>query len=119
MKKLKVLVSIFLVTSIIACAGREAYPIECVRASDREMSCESLADEMKELEGRMNKIAGKTKKTGRNVACAAGSVIFLPALCFMDLKNADKTEYEALKARYNHLSRLYKEKSCEACKTKK
>lgn len=111
----------FISIAIVGCGGREAYPIECVRHYDKDMSCESIVDEMKELEGKISKLGTKSSKTGRNVACAAGAVLFLPALCFMDLKNAEKTELEAYQSRYNHLSRLYRDKSCGTgkCKTKK
>ena len=121
MKNLKVLTCFFLGAVIIGCGGREANPVDCMTYHDREMSCASILDEKREVEDKISKLKPRSSKTGKNVACVAGSLLFLPALCFMDLKNAEKTELEAYQRRYRHLDRLYRDKGCDGkkCNVKK
>ena len=56
-----------------------------------------------------DKQSGDTKDTA---LFAAGMLLFWPSLFFMDLKNADKVELEALRSRYNHLMGISNSKGC-------
>ena len=79
------------------------------------MNCDRLQAELGRIQYEVRRKTGQ-KQSGDNKDTAlfvAGMVIFWPALFFMDLKNADKVELEALQNRYNYLTNLYNSKNCK------
>jgi len=55
------------------CAGRAANPVMTNQPGDQSRSCFSLASEMNEIEGEINKRLPKESRTGQNVALGRGS----------------------------------------------
>lgn len=94
------------------CAGRKAHPTEIHKPGDDARNCTSILSEMKTIEGKMLSLAPKSSKIGRNVALGVSGLILWPAWLFMDLKNAEKVEFEAYKARYEYLNKLAECKQC-------
>lgn len=111
-KTLSSIVSMVVTLSLIACAGRNANPTQQVKITDASMSCESILSEMSEIEGKIYKLLPESQKTGKNVALGVTGFFLLVPLFFMDFSDAEKVEIEALRSRYNHLTRLYADKKC-------
>ena len=100
----------FLVLS--GCAGRTANPISANQIGDDSRTCASIAAEMSEIEGNINRLLPKESKTGKNVALGVAGLIVWPAWLFMDFKDAEKIEINAYRTRYNHLVRMYNDRHC-------
>ncbi len=95
-------VSIFLA----GCFGREANPVELSMPKDAESSCEVLQSEMDNLCADMKVLKPKTNKFWTNTIW----FIILPFI--MDVKEAEKIEYNAMQRRHNHLLIIAREKEC-------
>jgi hypothetical protein len=98
---------------LTACAGREAHPVTVTRITDSALDCMSIAREFEANEARV--IATVRERDGQNMknaALAAGAVIFLPTLFFMDLKGPERIELQALRARNQVLMQLAAYKRC-------
>jgi len=105
---------LFIVSLFYAgCAGREAKPISVYQKGDENKSCEELKTEIAQLQADMIKILPKTDKTGTNALWAAGGVVCIVPIFFMDLKDAEKVEFEAMRQRHNELLDLAAEKNCD------
>jgi len=94
------------------CGGREANPIPAYMPGDDRRSCESLKVEMAQIQADISRKLPKSKKAGYNTACFVGGLLVIAPFFFMDLKNADRTEIEALRQRFNHLAVIASEKEC-------
>ena len=103
-----VLAACLFATSIVGngCAGREPNPVAVSLPDDKTFSCEALLmqkqqalDEMKVLEPKCNKFVTNTLW-----------FVVLPFL--MDVKDAEKIEYNALKRRADYLTTLMVDKGC-------
>lgn len=99
--------------SVTGCGGRTANPIMPMQYGDQQKSCESLQFELANTEGEMRRLLAKSDKTGQNVALGVAGAFLLVPWFFMDFKNAEKTEYEAYRQRYNNLASLAISKECE------
>lgn len=67
---------------------------------------------MATVQGEIQRLLPKTDKTGQNVALGVAGAFLLVPWFFMDFKNAEQTEYEAYRQRYNHLATLAMSKNC-------
>jgi len=104
------------VVILSGCAGRKANPVPIYLSGDESRSCEGYQAEIKQAEADMDLILPDTSKAGQNVLCVASGIFLIFPFFFMDLSNADKTEWEALRQRRNRLLIYAKEKQCEFCK---
>jgi len=95
------------------CAGRMANPVPSYLPGDEQRSCSGLQAETAQLQADMQRIMPHTSKLGYNAVCAAAGVFFLFPFFFMDLKNADKIEWEAMRTRHNRLLIYAAEKGCD------
>ena len=95
------------------CAGREANPIPAYLPGDENRSCASLNAEMAQLQSEMQRLLPKTNKCATNTLWAIGGILFIVPFFFMDLKDAEKIEYDAFRARYNRLLITASEKQCD------
>lgn len=60
----------------------------------------------------MQRLLPKTDKTGQNVALGVAGAFLLVPWFFMDFKEAEQTEYEAYRQRYNNLAMIAMDKNC-------
>lgn len=97
---------------LIACGGRTPAPVMIAQYGDQQKSCEALQFEMTNIQGEIQRLLPKTDKTGKNVALGVAGWFLLVPWFFMDFKNAEQTEYEAYRQRYNHLSVIAMDKKC-------
>jgi len=103
-------ISIFL----SGCAGRTANPVPAYLPGDENRSCEAYQAEIALLDADMQRIMPDTNKFGYNTVCAAAGVFTLGiGFVFMDLKDAEKTEWEAMRVRRNRLLVYAAEKGCD------
>ena len=95
------------------CAGREANPIPAYLPGDENRSCPALKAEMAQIQADMQRLLPKTNKFATNTLWAVGGCIIIVPFFFMDLKDAEKIEYDALRTRYNRLLIIASEKDCD------
>ncbi len=68
---------------------------------------------MAQIQAEMEKLLPSTNKFATNTLWAVGGCLLIVPFFFMDLKDAEKIEYNALKTRYNRLLIIASEKSCD------
>jgi len=95
------------------CAGRQSNPIPAYLPGDENRSCQALQAEIAQLDADMQRILPETNKFGYNALCVAGGILVIVPFFFMDLKDADKTEWEAMRVRHNRLLVYAAEKNCD------
>mgnify|MGYP007082185818 CR=1 FL=1 len=79
---------------------------------DNQKSCRALEFEMTSIQGEIQRLLPQRDKTGQNVALGVAGWFLLVPWFFMDFKNAEATEYEAFRQRYNHLASIAIDKRC-------
>jgi hypothetical protein len=111
----KKLLCLLLVASVFhaGCAGREANPIPAYLPGDENRSCPALKAEMAQIQADMQRLLPSTNKFATNTLWAIGGCIIIVPFFFMDLKDAEKIEYDALRTRYNRLLIIATEKNCD------
>lgn len=92
---------------LAGCFGHEPNPVELSMPRDAELSCGALRAEMDNLLTDMKVLKPKTNKFWTNTFW----FILLPFI--MDVKEAEKIEYNAMQRRHNHLLIIAKEKDCD------
>lgn len=104
-----IIVSVFLT----GCAGREANPVQMYYPGDENRSCQALITEMAQIQKDMDILRPKTDKFVSNALWATAGVFLIFPFFFMDMKDAEKIEYDAFARRYNRLLILAAEKNCD------
>jgi len=112
---MKKVVCLILVCSFVlqGCAGRMANPVPSYIPGDENRSCSAYQAEIASLDADMQRILPETNKFGYNALCAAGGVFLIFPFFFMDLKDAEKVEWEAMRVRRNRLLVYAAEKECD------
>lgn len=96
------------------CAGRQANPIPAYMPGDENRSCSALQAEIAQLQVDMARILPKTDKGASNALWAGAGVFTLGiGFLFMDFKDAEKVEFEAMRNRHNRLLVYAAEKGCD------
>ena len=98
---------------LAGCAGREANPIAIYLPGDENRSCEGLKAEVAQLQADMQRLLPKTNKGVTNALWATAGVFFIVPFFFMDLKDAEKIEFDAMRRRHNRLLIYAAEKNCD------
>jgi len=106
------------------CAGRKPDLIPVYMPGDEKRDCEPLKEEIVDTQKKMTALLPKTDKTiintlwsvggtvAGNTAVAGGAVGIVPYL-FIDMKDAERIEYEALRRRHNRLLLIAQSKFCD------
>lgn len=105
-----IMASILFVT---ACGGRTPQPVMVSQYGDAEKSCDALRYEIHNAENDIQMLLPKTDKTGKNIALGVAGWFLLVPWFFMDFKNAEATEYQALRQRHQHLISIAMTKKCK------
>ncbi len=95
------------------CAGRTANPIPVYLPGDENRSCMGLKAEIAQLQVDMQRILPKTDKGLNNALWATAGVFFIVPFFFMDFKDAEKIEFDAMRQRHNRLLVYAAEKNCD------
>ena len=114
-KKLKPVLALIVVVLFIAqgCAGRSAHPVTVVQSGDAKKTCKALREETQQILRRIHKMVPYIKKKDKKtiLKMVTGALIVIPWF-FVDMKDAEKVEANALRERYNYLSTLVGERNC-------
>lgn len=108
----KIFLAICICSFLAACGGRTANPVMVAQYGDQQKSCDALQFEMTNIQGEIQRLLPNTDKTGKNVALGVAGWFLLVPWFFMDFKNAEQTEYEAYRQRYNNLAIIAMDKKC-------
>ena len=111
-RKIVLTVTLSSLLFVSACGGRTPSPVMIAQYGDQQKSCDALEFEMINIQGEIQRLLPKTDKTGQNVALGVAGWFLLVPWFFMDFKNAEQTEYEAYRQRYNHLAVIAMDKKC-------
>lgn len=95
------------------CAGRTANPIPAYLPGDDTRSCEALKAEIAQLQADMNRLLPKTNKGVTNALWATAGVFLIVPFFFMDLKGAEKIEFQAMRTRHNRLLIIAADRGCD------
>jgi hypothetical protein len=108
-------ISLTLVVSIFlaGCAGREANPIAVYLPGDENRSCTALKAEVAQLQADMARMLPKTDKGLTNALWATAGVFLIVPFFFMDFKDAERIEFDAMRQRHNRLLVYAAEKGCD------
>jgi len=104
---------LFTSVALPGCAGRVSNPIPAYLPGDENRSCPGLLAEIAQLEADMNRIVPDTNKFGYNTLMFVGGLLIIVPFFFMDLKEAEKIEWEAMRVRRNRLLIYAEEKGCD------
>ena len=114
-KRLKLIISAIVVVLFVAqgCAGRSAHPITVAQSGDAKKSCQALRKETKQILRRIHKMVPYIKKKDKKTVLkvVTGAFIIIPWF-FVDMKDAEKVEANALRKRYNYLADLADGHNC-------
>lgn len=114
MKKKILNVLLCSVVFFASCAGREPNPISIQMRNDEQRSCSALLAEMANCQEQKKRLKPHTNKFWSNALWITGGVFFIVPIFFVDVKDAEKIEYDAFQRRYDYLSILAAERNCYA-----
>jgi|TARA_B110000090_G_C12937732_1_gene276098 hypothetical protein len=97
---------------LLGCAGKTAQPIRVIEITDSSLTCAQLLAQIYSLERGGAELAGQTDKTGKNAALLVAGALTIVPYFFMDLKEGEAIELNAVRARHMHLSKLYQTNKC-------
>lgn len=112
---MKKMLNILLTCSVfcLSCAGREANPIPAYLPGDDTRSCPALKAEIAQLQADMNRLLPKTSKGVTNALWATAGVFLIIPFFFIDLKGAEKIEFDAMRTRHNRLLIIAADRDCD------
>ena len=115
MKTIKKVICLSLIASVFlaGCAGRKANPVAIYLPGDENRSCDGLRMEITQLQADMQGMLPKTSKEFTNALWATAGAFYIVPYFFMDLKDAEKTEFDAMRRRHNRLLILAGKKKCD------
>ena len=93
--------------------GRSAQPITVAQSGDAKKTCKALRKETKQILRRIHKMVPYIKKKDKKkvLKMVTGALIVIPWF-FVDMKDAEKVEANALRKRYNYLADLADRHNC-------
>lgn len=112
---MKKLVCVLLICSIslVGCAGQAANPIAVYRPGDENKSCNTLGAELLGIDKQITqKKEQNSKKESRNMLYFITGFIILVPWFFMDLKESEQVEINALQQREGALKIIAADKNC-------
>ena len=96
------------------CAGRKPNPVAEIQPGDATLNCQQLRSEVQvNNQAIFGLIGEKRKAQGGNVMAGVGTVLFLPAIFFLNVKGAAGQEARAYQRRNQGLISRYNAKSCK------
>jgi len=100
---------------LAGCGGHAANPVDRYMAGDEDKSCNSLYAEMSQID---TEITQKRKEISDrdtwNIILFVGGFFTIVTWFFMDVKNSQEVELDALGARKKALSNIFHDKDCSA-----
>lgn len=106
------LISALCLITIAACGGRAPNPVAQYQPGDERRSCEGLRVEIANNEAQIARLLPGENATGKNVALGVAGAFVLVPWFFMDFKDGERIEIEALRKRNAWLREVAFNKDC-------
>lgn len=98
---------------LAGCAGTDPNPIAVYLPGDENKSCSSLKAEVANIDKQITrKQSQKSKQEGENLLWFVGGLFLIVPWFFMDVKDSEKSEINALQQRKDALLVIAAEKDC-------
>ena len=97
---------------LTTCGGRPPNPVAVYQPGDERRSCAGLRAEVAENEVQIAKLVPSEDATGKNVALGVAGAFVLVPWFFMDFKDGERIEIDALRRRNRYLREFAYEKEC-------
>jgi hypothetical protein len=114
---------LMIVVFFSGCAGRQPHPVPVYSPGDENQTCDILKKEIVDYQARMLKLLPNTDKTLTNTLWSVGGTVagYTPAgtaaglvpYLFIDMKDAERIEYEAFRRRHNRLLLIAQSRPCD------
>jgi hypothetical protein len=105
-----------LITALVlisGCGGRPPNPVSQYQPGDEERSCTGLAAEISDNEKEMALLSPHENAAGKNVVLGAAGVLFIVPWFFMDFKEGEATDLQALSRRNRWLREVAVDNGCD------
>ena len=106
------IVSLALLSFFCGCGGRDPKPIAVYQPGDLQLSCSDLDKRTTQLRTDAMKYFPNADKGFTNGLWATGGAFLIVPYFFVDLKDAEKIEFEAYRQRHNYLRSIAIDKGC-------
>lgn len=97
---------------VSACGGKAPNPVSQYQPGDEDRSCDGLKTEIASNEADIARLIPYEDATGKNVALGVAGAFFLVPWFFMDFKEGEATELQALRRRNQWLREVASNKDC-------
>ena len=97
---------------LAGCGGRAPNPIPSYQPGDERRTCMGLQAEISANEVEIARLVGGEDATGKNIALGVTGALFIVPWFFMDFKDGERIEIQALRRRNNYLRQIAFSKEC-------
>ena len=100
---------------LAACGARQTTPVAMSQPGDEELSCDQIAAQISRNEAEAIRLIGEEEDVeSGNVAAGvvAGALVAWPVLLAIDMSDAERIQYRALRDRNTNLGRLQQQQGC-------
>ena len=112
MRKFRSIAPVFLALFIVGCGGKSANPVLSYQPGDEKRSCEGLKSEIAMNEAEIARLVPYDDATGKNVALGVAGAFLIVPWFFMDFKEGEAIELQALRRRNQWLREVAGDKDC-------
>ncbi len=112
MRKFLLISSVSLALIIVGCGGKSPNPIASYQPGDEKRSCGGLKAEIAMNEVEVGKLVPYEDATGKNVALGVAGAFLIVPWFFMDFKEGEAIELQALRRRNQWLREVAADKDC-------
>ncbi len=104
--------SVCLALVIVGCGGKSPNPVSLNQPDDEKLSCEGLKSEIAMNEVEIAKLIPREDATGKNVVLGVTGFFLIFPWFFMDFKEGEAIEIQALRGRNQRLREVAADKDC-------
>ena len=108
-----ILTGAVLIALLGGCGGKAPNPVVSYQPGDERRSCEGLKSEIATNEAEIATLVPYEDATGKNIALGVTGIFLIVPLFFMDFKEGEAIEVQALRRRNQWLREVAANKDCE------